>query len=365
MKQRYYVFGAHSRGQTFAQYMGKLHPEMELAAYLVDNDEINPDSIDGVPVLRPETLDPDVRKDARVYIGTRGIYHDEITERLKAVGFTDIVPVDYRLDIELRNRYVKQVFEERGEDFIKLDEMALPENDKPVSSVEKSSHDTANIYVVRTAYDMELAGAGLQAYERFIQAGTALTDTRLDGCEIFDDQGEDISDLNKQFCELTALYWLWKNCEDAVIGLEHYRRRFLLPKMWADMRFDVILPVPLYVHPSLQTNYLNRHDPAPWNAMLEYMREHMPHEYPLAKDFFENNGLYSPCNMLIARRGVLDDLCSWLFPVLFAVHDRIGSLDDPYQNRYPGFLSERLISLFFHMHYNDYNVIYSDKNFLG
>ena len=59
MKQRYYVFGAHSRGQTFAQYMGKLHPEMELAAYLVDNDEIN----DCVAKIKSLTKDLNAKKE--------------------------------------------------------------------------------------------------------------------------------------------------------------------------------------------------------------------------------------------------------------------------------------------------------------
>ena len=41
-----------------------------------------------------------------------------------------------------------------------------------------------------------------------------------------DNTGDNISAKNPNYCELTALYWAWKNLDCEYIGLCHYRRYF-------------------------------------------------------------------------------------------------------------------------------------------
>ena len=208
----------------------------------------------------------------------------------------------------------------------------------------------------------------LADYERTIQVGTALTDTRMDKA-VFDNEGENISDKNVQFCELTGLFWIWKHATEDVVGLVHYRRHFAIPDDWLKRmesnNVDVILALPLYVAPSIESNFRNRHIASNWDYMLEYMKINFPDDYRDACDFFKNTALYSPCNMFIMKKHVLDDLCSWMFPILFAVADNGGFINDSYQNRYPGFISERLITFFFDKNRDKYKVVYADKNFLS
>ncbi|WP_036608835.1 DUF4422 domain-containing protein [Oribacterium sp. P6A1] len=223
------------------------------------------------------------------------------------------------------------------------------------------------IYVVKSVYDKQTTESyDEKKWERYIQVGCTLTDERLAECTEYDNIGDNISNLNRQFCELTGLYWIWKNSKEDIVGLEHYRRHFTLEDDWFDKmlerNIDVILPVLLYVHPSIAENYRGRHEKKVWDAMMSVLRR-QPEVYDSAMDFFENTGCYSPCNMIIARRDVLNDLCEWLFPIVFEVAGRIGQIDNIYQNRYPGFLSERLITFFFYHNANKYKVVYADKNF--
>jgi hypothetical protein len=347
-----YIFGAHSRAQTLAVYLKYLQPDINILAFLYDNDEKNPKRVDGMPVLKlSDGLE--LHKDCTVYIGTRGIYHNDITENLRGLGFSDIRPVTVEFDLDIRNRYLHKYYDSIGREFDKMNDFG------PKS---------AKVYVANSINDKPLLEPfELKPYEEAIQVGSAMTVDRLYEGVVTDDTGDNISRLNRQFCELTAMYWIWKNATEDIEGLVHYRRHFILPDDWVERMYcnnvDVILPTPLYVAPSIAGNFNKRHDPSNWGYLMECWEHEDYEECQEAKLFFDGN-LYSPCNMFIMRREVLNDLCQWMFPKLFAVAGHGGINEDAYQNRYPGFISERLITFFFDRHRDKYKVVYADKNFL-
>lgn len=360
MGEKIYIVGAHSRAQTVAEYIRSLYPGTEVEAYLYDNDEPNPEKIGEVPVVQMnETVK--LNPDYPVCIGTRGVHHEKLMDRLKSAGFQRICPVTPELDSRLRNAYVRKYYADNGKNFLKLDELEAT-NRRNRKNTEKM------VYVVRSVLDKTLQSEyRLASYEKEIQAGAALADRCLYPGIDRDDTGDHISVWNRQYCELTVLYWLWKHAKEETVGMVHYRRHFILPEDWfmrmQENGVDVILPVPLYVAPNLADNFKKRHDPEVWAVMMNCLKTCSPDEYRDAEIFFQKN-LYSPCNMFIMRKEILDALCSWLFPVLFRVTERIGQKADEYQNRYPGFLSERLISFFFEKNRKKYKVAYADKNFL-
>jgi len=370
-----YIFGAHSRARTLAVYLKKLYPNIQIEAFLTDNNEVNPIAINGVAVL-DLTNNSDVKSvefqlDIPVFLGTRGVFHAQISEHLKELGFSEIYPVTVELDLQLRNDFLKCYFSEQGRKFEKIENFAAKRKDDVVNSdniVVMPCDNEAVVYVAKSIFDKALTVPyKLAAYEKEIQVGAALTEKRLAEGICVDNVGDNISHKNKQFCELTALYWIWKNATEDVVGLVHYRRHFILPEDWQQImlenNIDVILPIPLYVEPSLEENYKSRHDGSDLEYLFEYVRQQDEIEYQNMKVFFAN-GLYSPCNMFIMRKAVLYDLCEWMFPLLDAVVEHGGQKADSYLNRYPGFLSERLISYFFEKNRDKYKLVYADKNFL-
>ena len=367
--EKYYIFGAHPRGYTMYQYLRTLKPEKENLGFLFDNEEKNPEEIEGVKVYDLKTITSDeLDTEAIVYLATRGIFHEHIKEALINIGFSrdNIIPVTPSLDMDLRNKYVQRVFANEGRVFEKL----IVGEASDSANVYDSNLPECCVYVAKTVFDKDFSKeVPLKKFESIIQAGTGMTEDRLPDAEAFDNDGENISSKNKQFCELTALYWIWKHAAQDIIGLEHWRRRFLLPDNWIELfqknRIDVILPVPLCVMPSLEENYRGRHVSEVWDRAMKILEELHPEDAEPAERYFKEHNLYSPCNMMIARKDIMTKYCSWLFPVLLRLNEEIGNLDDAYQNRYPGFLSERLLNYYLEAHRDTYQIVYADKSFLS
>lgn len=195
---------------------------------------------------------------------------------------------------------------------------------------------------------------------RTIHVGHALTgdlqdDSPMNEIEyVPDDTGDNISTKNKSFCELTGLYWLWKNHTCDIIGVCHYRRFFLqnnrmLTKEYIEKtleEYDIIIPSNLYANgDSTRNQYALNHIIDDFDICGEIIREKYP-EYTQAFDVMQNCPLMNCYNMLIARKEVFDEYCSWLFDILFEVEKRNDLTGrDTQQQRVFGYLSERLLKV--------------------
>ncbi len=237
----------------------------------------------------------------------------------------------------------------------------------PEDSTEKSEGNKTTIYVVKSIYDKKIENVlPLQSYEKEIQVGSILTDIKI--CDIQDDKGDNISDRNRQYCELTALYWLWKNAKEDYLGICHYRRRFDVSSDQMEnlkrIGADIVVTVPVINTAGVGYQYRATHSDNDWNVLREEVHNHSP-EYDESFEKVEQQIYFHPYNMFVMRKDILNEFCEWMFPILFSCEGRIGTKEDRYQNRYPGFLSERLLNVFLYKNKDKYNIYVANKKYLG
>ena len=91
-------------------------------------------------------------------------------------------------------------------------------------------------------------------YEKPIQAGAEVANTII--TDITDNTGIHISLKNRQYCEMTAVYWIWKNTNHDWIGIEHYRRHLLVRPEMLTNDVDVIMPLPYICYPNEAAQFL-------------------------------------------------------------------------------------------------------------
>jgi len=177
-----------------------------------------------------------------------------------------------------------------------------------------------------------------------------------------DDTGIHISNKNRNFCELTALYWAWKNDyfkSYDYVGLVHYRRYFrgdlpfekfnLLSKIQiADLMktYDILLPKKRkYYIETIENHYSNAHNKSDLNLIRQIIQEKHP-DYTHSFDLLMQQRELYLFNMFVMKKELFDTYMEWLFDILFELEKRVDiSVYDTYQSRIFGFISERLFNV--------------------
>lgn len=183
-----------------------------------------------------------------------------------------------------------------------------------------------------------------------------------------DNVGKNISDKNYSFCELTGLFWAWKNLSYEYLGLVHYRRYFSSKKNKGDKNkriieydeveqilndYDIILPKKRkYYIETNESQYLHAHNSIGLYEMYNVVKDLYPDYYEdLNKIMKKRSG--HRFNMFIMKKEFADAYCEWVFSILFELEKRIDISNwSKSEQRIFGDLSERLIDVW--IEHNNY-----------
>lgn len=198
-----------------------------------------------------------------------------------------------------------------------------------------------------------------------------------------DDDGENISKKNPCYCELTGLYWAWKNAEFDYLGLAHYRRHFSVSKKGKDP-FDNILTAE-----ELEILLRNNDILLPKKRMyyIETLESHFNHiRVTLDEDLgILRNAImkvdasyvsaFDKCiarrgghmfNMFIMKKEYANSYCKWLFDVLFTVEEKVNLSTEihPSRRRIIGYLAEFMLDIWIErnkMPYKEINTVFMER----
>lgn len=206
-----------------------------------------------------------------------------------------------------------------------------------------------------------------------IHVGAALAADSIAGF-LRDDTGENISTLNRRYCELTGQYWVWKNVEADYCGFFHYRR-YLYPDMVTRRpyiirpaptevelehlgfrefpqligQYDLIAPIGEDMYISVREHYASApfHHAKDLSLVEQIIREQHPDYIPAMERYLSNSVCYFG-NIFIMAWSVFEDYCRWLFAIL-AEFDHCADVTDydPQELRVDGYLAERLFGIYY------------------
>ena len=195
-----------------------------------------------------------------------------------------------------------------------------------------------------------------------------------------DNNGDNISTKNPYFCELTGLYWAWKNLKADYIGLAHYRRHFCFKKNNKDKfqnvlsleqvnellnDVDVIVPKKRnYIIETLYSHYEHTMYVEPLDITGEIIKDMYPDYYNEFNNLKKRRSGHM-FNMFIMKKEIFDDYCKWLFDILFELEKKVdNSKYDSFHARFYGRVSELLLDVYLrtnNIKYDEIGFIYMEK----
>lgn len=362
------IFGAGNIAKGIVKCLLEEPYQFHIECCLVSDVKENPDKVFGIPVIDFSIAEKRLPKDVVILIAAIERNLESIKECLVQHGYVRFISLTYEGDLWclLRGNYYRAYRLSCQKPYLTIEEELAQIN----PSLNQYNHNTnpasVHIYMAKCHVDRALKeDLSRYSWEIPIQVGAALTEQKI--CSIRDDTGDNISDKNRQYCEITALYWIWKNDDSDYVGLCHYRRHFELDseliKKLSTSTIDVVLTIPIFDFPNVKAVYQRDHILRDWEVMMDAIRILFP-EYLEAAIELEQGTFYYAYNMFIMRRKIFENYCKWLFPILFYCEEHCEEKKNTYQNRYIGFLAEHLLSIYFLHHEDDYRIVHVKKHFV-
>lgn len=339
------IYGAQGIALGAYEAIHSTCPEREVSCFLVTKQDMNPESLFGIPVLEIEnfaqSLSSQERQETEILIATPETVMPEIEDTLDRNGLHCHVRLTSSRWAELVSYYYICGCEYR-----------------PLRAFPVGYH-RANIHVFMAKFyrDKPLTVRyELPEWITPIQVGASLARERV--ANILDCDGENISAKNANYSELTALYWIWKNrlCHSSAVeqyeyyGLAHYRRVLELTEddelRLADNGIDVVLPYPMPYEPDIEVHHSRYLKKADWEAVEKAVRELRPEYAEFFPKVLKQRYLYN-YNIVLARKAVLAEYCCWLFPILERLEETSVPSGAERADRYIGYAGETLATLYF------------------
>ncbi len=199
-----------------------------------------------------------------------------------------------------------------------------------------------------------------------IRVGAALGGPETPSAWQRDDEGDNISAQNPNYCELTAHWWLWKHSGADYVGLCHYRRYFGGSRFGAKEKRLLTLTraekllgeaealLPKKRHYWIETNasqYAHAHHAEDLSVCRAVIAAQGDARYTAAFDRVMGRRSGHRFNMLVMRRDLFSAYSAWLFAVLEETERRLDiSAYSANDARVFGFLAERLLDVWLEVH---------------
>ncbi len=301
----------------------------------------NPDEIDGIPVVGID----EISTDTFIVIGVTELIQQEVIPYLDEHGYKNYYALTQYEEHLLMSEYYKSVG-------------LFPLIDDLYNTVSQSVDFV--MYEVRNDKDKPLSfHPDLFLYEKPIQAGAALTKKFV--ADVKDNIGVNISVKNRMYCEMSAVYWIWKNKSHDWIGIEHYRRHLLVKPEMLTADVDVIMPLPYICYPNEMAQFLRFTTENVKEALFSALEKLYPGEFETYKKILYGKYQYT-YNLMVARKPVFDDYCQWFFEITeFMEENYTSEVPELVETRAFSYVAEVLTNLYFMYHQKDLRIRHVEK----